>query len=140
AALPETLLESELFGHEKGAFTGAIAQKKGRFEMANRRSLFLYEIGEMSLSTQKKFLRVLQEREFERVGGTVPVKVDTRVIAATNKNLGFEAREGTSREDLCYRLNVIVIYLPPLRDRKDDIPLLAEHFLNKHRVNVSAPP
>jgi two-component system, NtrC family, response regulator AtoC len=140
AALPETLLESELFGHEKGSFTGAIAQRKGKFEMANRGTIFLDEIGEMTLSTQKKFLRVLQEREFERVGGTVPVKVDTRVVAATNKNLPNEVREGTFREDLYYRLNVIVIYLPPLRDRREDIPLLAVHFLDKHRVNVASGP
>jgi two-component system, NtrC family, response regulator AtoC len=140
AALPETLLESELFGHEKGSFTGAIAQRKGKFEMANRGSIFLDEIGEMTLSTQKKLLRVLQEREFERVGGTVPVKVDTRVIAATNKNLPSEVREGNFREDLYYRLNVIVIYLPPLRDRREDIPTLVGHFLDKHRINVSSQP
>jgi two-component system response regulator AtoC len=117
AALPETLLESELFGHEKGAFTGAIAQRKGRFEMANKGTIFLDEIGEMSLGTQKKMLRVLQEREFERVGGSVTVKIDTRVIAATNKNLPHEVGENRFREDLYYRLNVISIYLPPLRDR-----------------------
>jgi two-component system, NtrC family, response regulator AtoC len=140
AALPETLLESELFGHEKGSFTGAIAQRKGKFEMANRGTIFLDEIGEMTLSTQKKLLRVLQEREFERVGGTVPVKVDTRVIAATNKNLPSEVREGNFREDLYYRLNVIVIYLPPLRDRREDIPTLVGHFLDKHRINVSSQP
>lgn len=140
AALPETLLESELFGHEKGAFTGAIAQKKGHFERANRGTIFLDEIGEMTLSTQKKLLRVLQEREFERVGGTVPVKVDVRVITATNKNLPQEVREGAFREDLYFRLNVIEIYLPPLRDRRDDIPLLVEHFLHKHRISASASP
>ncbi|HUG14246.1 MAG TPA: sigma-54 dependent transcriptional regulator [Thermomicrobiales bacterium] len=140
AALPETLLESELFGHEKGSFTGAIAQRKGKFEMANRGTIFLDEVGEMTLSTQKKLLRVLQEREFERVGGTVPVKVDTRVIAATNKNLPAEVRDGNFREDLYYRLNVIVIYLPPLRDRREDIPMLIGHFLDKHRVSVSAQP
>lgn len=140
AALPETLLESELFGHEKGSFTGAIAQRKGKFEMAHRGTIFLDEIGEMTLATQKKLLRVLQEREFERVGGTVPVKVDTRVIAATNKNLPSEVRDGNFREDLYYRLNVIVIYLPPLRERRDDIPMLVGHFLDKHRVNVSAQP
>ncbi len=140
AALPETLLESELFGHEKGAFTGAIAQKKGHFERANRGTIFLDEIGEMTLSTQKKLLRVLQEREFERVGGTVPVKVDVRVITATNKNLPQEVREGAFREDLYFRLNVIEVYLPPLRDRRDDIPLLVEHFLHKHRISASAPP
>ncbi|MEA2525189.1 MAG: two-component system, NtrC family, response regulator AtoC [Thermomicrobiales bacterium] len=140
AALPETLLESELFGHEKGAFTGAIAQRKGRFEMANKGTIFLDEIGEMSLGTQKKLLRVLQEREFERVGGSVTVKIDTRVIAATNKNLPHEITEGRFREDLYYRLNVIAIYLPPLRDRGDDIQLLVEHFLHKHRAGPGAPP
>ncbi len=139
AALPETLLESELFGHEKGSFTGAIAQHKGRFEMANKGSIFLDEIGEMTLATQKKLLRVLQEREFERVGGTVTVKVDTRVIAATNKNLVQEVGEGRFREDLYYRLNVITVHLPPLRERKDDIPLLTEHFLNKHRYLPGSP-
>jgi len=140
AALPETLLESELFGHEKGAFTGAIAQKKGHFERANRGTIFLDEIGEMTLATQKKLLRVLQEREFERVGGTVPVKVDTRVVTATNKNLAQEVREAQFREDLYYRLNVIVIHLPALRERRDDIPLLIEHFLDKHRFSPSAQP
>lgn len=140
AALPETLLESELFGHEKGAFTGAMNQRKGRFELANKGSIFLDEIGEMTLSTQKKLLRVLQEREFERVGGTVSVKIDTRVIAATNKVLQQEIEANRFREDLYYRLNVISIYLPPLRDRRDDIPLLVEHFLNKYRANARAAP
>ncbi len=140
AALPETLLESELFGHEKGSFTGALNQRKGRFEMANKGTIFLDEVGEMTLSTQKKLLRVLQEREFERVGGSVSVKVDTRVVAATNKNLVQEVREGRFREDLYYRLNVISIYLPPLRDRKEDIPLLVEHFLHKHRYSSSSAP
>ncbi len=140
AALPETLLESELFGHEKGAFTGAMAQRKGRFELANKGSIFLDEIGEMTLSTQKKLLRVLQEREFERVGGTVSVKVDTRVIAATNKVLQQEVEENRFREDLFYRLNVIAIHLPALRDRRDDIPLLVEHFLDKHRATPRSGP
>jgi two-component system response regulator AtoC len=140
AALPETLLESELFGHEKGSFTGAIALHKGRFEMAHKGTIFLDEIGEMTLGTQKKLLRVLQEKEFERVGGTVPVKVDCRVIAATNKNLRHEVEQGHFREDLFYRLNVITIFMPPLRERKEDIPLLTEHFLNKYRYHAGAPP
>jgi len=140
AALPETLLESELFGHEKGAFTGAIAQRKGRFEMANKGTIFLDEIGEMTLSTQKKLLRVLQEREFERVGGSITVKVDTRVISATNKHLPTEIDEGRFREDLYYRLNVISIHLPPLRERRDDVPLLVDHFLHKHRYTAGSDP
>jgi two-component system response regulator AtoC len=140
SALPETLLESELFGHEKGAFTNALTQRKGRFEMAHKGSIFLDEIGEMSLSTQRKLLRVLQEREFERVGGSLPIRVDTRVIAATNKNLETEVEAGRFREDLYYRLNVIRIAMPPLRDRKDDVPLLVEHFLDKHRYSPSTPP
>ena len=140
AALPETLLESELFGHEKGAFTGAVNQRKGRFEMANKGTIFLDEVGEMTLSTQKKLLRVLQEREFERVGGSVPVKVDTRVISATNKVLPQEVESSRFREDLYYRLNVISIYLPALRDRLDDIPLLVEHFLSKHRPAIASGP
>jgi len=140
AALPETLLESELFGHEKGSFTGAINQRKGRFEMANKGTIFLDEVGEMTLSTQKKLLRVLQEREFERVGGSISVKIDTRVIAATNKILAQEIEAGRFREDLFYRLNVISIYLPALRDRKEDIPLLVEHFVHKYRhTSASAP-
>ena len=138
--MPETLLESELFGHEKGSFTGAVAQHKGRFEMAHKGTIFLDEIGEMTLGTQKKLLRVLQEKEFERVGGTVPVRVDTRVIAATNKNLRHEVEQGHFREDLFYRLNVITIYMPPLRERKEDIPLLVEHFLNKYRYTSGSPP
>ena len=140
AALPETLLESELFGHEKGSFTGALAQRKGRFEMANKGTIFLDEVGEMSLATQKKLLRVLQEKEFERVGGSISVKIDTRVIAATNKVLPHEIEQGRFREDLYYRLNVISIFLPPLRDRRDDIPLLVEHFLHKHRYLATASP
>jgi DNA-binding NtrC family response regulator len=129
AALPETLLESELFGHEKGAFTGAMSQRKGRFEQANRGTIFLDEIGEMSASTQKKLLRVLQERNFNRVGGNVLVNVDVRIIAATNRDLNEDVVAGKFREDLYYRLNVINIIVPPLRERKDDIPLLVQHFL-----------
>jgi two-component system, NtrC family, response regulator AtoC len=140
AALPETLLESELFGHEKGAFTSAIAQRKGRFEMADKGSIFLDEIGEMTLATQKKLLRVLQEREFERVGGNSTIKIDTRVIAATNKHLPEEIAEGRFREDLYYRLNIIAIHLPPLRERREDVPLLVEHFLNKFRSSPQAKP
>ena len=140
AALPETLLESELFGHEKGSFTGALVQRKGRFELAHKGTIFLDEIGEMTLGTQKKLLRVLQEKEFERVGGSVSVKVDTRVVTATNKNLADEVAAGHFREDLYYRLNVIHLHLPPLRDRKDDIPLLTEHFLHKHRFSPDSPP
>ena len=129
AALPETLLESELFGHEKGAFTGAQAKRKGRFELADGGSLFLDEIGEMSPATQAKILRVLQEKEFEPVGGDRTVSVDVRIIAATHKDLEKEVKEGRFREDLFYRLNVVPIIIPPLRNKKDDIPLLAEHFL-----------
>lgn len=140
AALPESLLESELFGHEKGAFTGAISQRKGRFELADKGTIFLDEIGEMTLATQKKLLRVLQEREFERVGGSLTVKIDTRIITATNKILTQEVEAGRFREDLYYRLNVISIYLPPLRDRAGDIPLLVENFVSKHRPASSSLP
>jgi two-component system, NtrC family, response regulator AtoC len=133
AALPETLLESELFGHEKGSFTGAIALHKGRFEAAHGGTIFLDEVGEMTLSTQKKLLRVLQEHEFDRVGGTQPIKVDVRVIAATNKNLREEVLHGRFREDLFFRLNVVPVHMPPLRERKGDIPALVSHFLDKHR-------
>jgi two-component system response regulator HydG len=129
AALPETLLESELFGHEKGAFTGAIEKKKGRFERADGGTIFLDEIGEMSLTTQTKILRVLQERDFEPVGGTKTIEVDVRIIAATNKNLEEEVKKGRFREDLYYRINVVPIIIPPLRERPEDIPLLAEYFL-----------
>lgn len=132
AALPENLLESELFGHEKGAFTGAINQKKGRFELAQGGTIFLDEIGEMPVSLQSKLLRILQNKEFERVGGEKTLKMDARVIAATNKNLAHEVEMGNFREDLYYRLNVFPIYLPTLVERKTDILLLAEHFLVKY--------
>lgn len=131
-ALPESLLESELFGHEKGAFTGAAARKLGRFELANKGTIFLDEIGEVSQSLQVKLLRVLQEREFERVGGTELVKTDIRIIAATNRNLEDMVAKGTFREDLYYRLNVVSIHVPPLRERREDIPLLADYFLHKY--------
>ncbi|MCA1960417.1 MAG: sigma-54 dependent transcriptional regulator [Desulfomonile sp.] len=140
AALPETLLESELFGHEKGAFTGAVNRRPGRFELADGGTIFLDEIGEMTLATQAKLLRVLQEREFEPLGSTRTVKVDIRIIAASNKVLKDEVEKGSFREDLFYRLNVVPITLPPLRERKEDIPLLIDHFLKiyneKNRRNV----
>ena len=129
AALTETLLESELFGHEKGSFTGATGQKLGRFELADGGSLFLDEVGEMSSTTQVKLLRVLQEQEFERVGGTEPITVDIRIITATNKHLLEEVEANRFREDLYYRLNVVPVQLPSLRDRREDIPPLAEYFL-----------
>jgi Nif-specific regulatory protein len=131
AALPDTLIESELFGYEKGAFTGANARKKGRFEMAEGGTLFLDEIGDINLSTQVKLLRVLQEREFERVGGTETVKINVRMIAATNKDMEKAIADGTFREDLYYRLNVFTIFVPSLRERKADMLLLADHFLDK---------
>ncbi|MCY7345822.1 MAG: sigma 54-interacting transcriptional regulator [Pyrinomonadaceae bacterium] len=132
AALPETLVESELFGYEKGAFTGADKRKKGRFEMADGGTLFLDEIGDLPLPTQIKLLRVLQEKEFERLGGTETIKVNVRLITATNKNLEDEIAKAVFREDLFYRLNVFTIFLPPLRERKSDILFLAEHFLGKY--------
>jgi len=132
AAIPETLIESELFGHEKGAFTGAIARKPGKFELADGGTLFLDEIGDVNPATQVKLLRVLQEKEFERVGGWETQKVNVRVIAATNRNLEECMAAGSFREDLYYRLNVFPIYMPPLRERKTDILLLAEHFLGKY--------
>ncbi len=134
AALTETLLESELFGYEKGAFTGANGQVKGKFELANGGTIFLDEIGDISAKLQADLLRVLQERRFYRVGGSQEVEVDVRIIAATNKNLAEEAQQGRFREDLYYRLNVIEIRLPPLRERREDIPLLAEHFV--HRISL----
>src|SRR5688572_17424209 len=129
AAIPEELIESELFGHTRGAFTGALTAKKGKFELADGGTLFLDEVGDMTLKTQAKVLRVLQEQKLEPVGGTGSVTVDVRVIAATNKNLEEEIRRGTFREDLYFRLNVIPFHVPPLRDRRQDVPLLARHFL-----------
>jgi DNA-binding NtrC family response regulator len=140
AALPETLIESELFGHEKGAFTDATARRTGQFELAHTGTLFLDEIGELSLVTQAKLLRVLQEREFTRVGGVQPIKVDVRIVAATNKNLEELVRKGQFREDLYYRINVIALYLPPLRERGEDIILLAKHFLAKRLEEERRPP
>ncbi|MBU6163247.1 MAG: sigma 54-interacting transcriptional regulator, partial [Myxococcales bacterium] len=131
-ALPEGVIDSELFGHEKGAFTGAIQMRKGRFEMADGGTLFLDEVGELTLSAQVKLLRVLQEREFERVGGTKTVKVDVRVITATSRQLEQLVESGRFRPDLYYRLNVFPIHMPPLRDRKTDITLLADHFVAKY--------
>lgn len=136
AALPEGLIESELFGHEKGAFTGAIKRKPGRFELANGGTIFLDEIGDLPLSTQSKILRVIQEREFERVGGTATLTVDVRIVAATNKNLEEEVKAGRFREDLFYRLNVILITLPPLRERREDIPSLIEFLMDKYRKKL----
>jgi len=140
AALPETLLETELFGHEKGSFTGAMTMRKGRFETANKGTIFLDEIGEMTLGTQTKLLRILQEREFERIGSNTPIQIDIRVIVATNRNLAQEVEKSRFREDLYYRLNVIHIHMPPLRERKEDIPLLVEHFLVKYRHAPGAIP
>ena len=145
SAIPENLLESELFGHEKGSFTGAMKQKNGKFEEAHNGTLFLDEIGDLVPSVQTKFLRVLQEKVFERVGGNAPIKVDTRIVAATNRNLELMSKQGDFREDLFFRLNVFPIHLPPLRERLEDIPLLAEHFLHRHaelaagRVKFLAP-
>ncbi|OGW51774.1 MAG: two-component system response regulator [Nitrospirae bacterium RBG_19FT_COMBO_42_15] len=133
AALTETLLESELFGHEKGAFTGAISKKEGRFELADKGTIFLDEIGDMSPATQAKVLRVLQEKEFERVGGTKTLKIDVRVIAATNKELDKEVKAGRFRDDLFYRLNVVTIHMPSLKERKEDIVPLSDHFLRYYK-------
>ena len=132
AAIPETLIESELFGHEKGSFTGATSMKRGQFEQADGGTLFLDEIADMSLNTQAKVLRALQEQQFTRVGGTKLLKVDVRVLAASNKDLLKEIEKGTFREDLFYRLNVVPIVVPPLRERRDDIPLLIRHFMRVH--------
>ena len=139
SAIPETLLEAELFGHVRGAFTGAVGNRQGRFEQAHRGTLFLDEVGTMSASLQARLLRVLQEREFERVGDSQTMKVDVRVIAATNADLARMVKEGTFREDLYYRLNVIPIHLPPLRERREDIPLLVHHFV-EHFGRAADPP
>ena len=141
SAIPETLLEAELFGHVRGAFTGAVGNRQGRFEQAHKGTLFLDEVGTMSAALQMKLLRALQEREFERVGDNHTIKVDVRVIAATNSDLGRMVAEGGFREDLYYRLNVIPVQLPPLRDRKEDIPILVQHFLDRYRpADPSAAP
>ncbi len=139
AALPETLIESELFGHEKGSFTDAYVRRVGQFELAHTGTLFLDEIGDLSAATQAKLLRVLQEREFTRIGGVHPIKVDVRFIAATNKNLEDLLREGLFREDLYYRINVLSLYLPTLRNRGEDIPLLVKHFLSKKAEEEKRP-
>ena len=139
AALPETLLESELFGHERGAFTGATSMRKGRFELADTGTLFLDEIGDIPLPLQAKLLRVLQERTFERVGGVKSIKIDVRIITATNRDLKDEVDKTRFREDLYYRLNVLHIHLPPLRERADDIPMLTEHFINKFSKLLNKP-
>jgi DNA-binding NtrC family response regulator len=139
AALPETLLESELFGHEKGAFTSAVGQRQGRFELADGGTIFLDEVGDVPATMQAKLLRVLQERRFERVGGTESIEVDVRVITATNRSLHKLVKQGTFRKDLYYRLNVVKIEVPPLRDRLEDIPLLASHFAEKYARPGEAP-
>ena len=139
AAINENLIESELFGHEKGSFTGAHTQKKGQFETADRGTLFLDEIGDLNIGMQAKILRALQEREIMRVGGTRPIKVDVRVIAATNRDLEAMVRDGRFREDLYYRLNIIPIVIPPLRNRRDDIPTLVEFFIAKHVAGSHRP-
>lgn len=139
AALPETLLEAELFGHEKGAFTGAVKQRRGRFELAHQGTLFLDEIGEISPVVQIKLLRVLQERQFERVGGNETIEVDVRLVCATQKDLKKEVEQGRFREDLYYRLNVVPVQLPPLRERKDDVLLIADHFLQMLATRMNQP-
>jgi two-component system NtrC family response regulator len=131
AAIPENLIESELFGHVKGSFTGAVRDREGKFELADGGTLFLDEIGDLRIDLQAKILRAIQERIIERVGGSKPVELDVRIVAATNRDLEREVREGRFREDLYYRLSVVTLHLPPLRERKSDIPLLAEHFLKK---------
>ena len=131
SALPDSLIESELFGHEKGAFTGAENRRKGRFELADGGTLFLDEIGDIPLSTQVKILRILQQREFERLGGTETIKVDVRIVAATNRNLEELIEKGEFREDLFYRINVFPIFIPSLRERRNDIPMLVNHFIEK---------
>jgi two-component system, NtrC family, nitrogen regulation response regulator NtrX len=140
AAIPEELIESELFGHVKGAFTGAVADRAGRFEQADRGTLFLDEIADMSLKTQAKVLRVLQEQRFERVGGAATVRVDVRVLAATNKDLATEIKEGRFREDLYFRLAVIPLVLPPLRERREDLPALVEHFVREFAREIGRRP
>jgi two-component system nitrogen regulation response regulator NtrX len=140
AAIPEDLIESELFGHEKGAFTGATSRRQGKFDQAHEGTLFLDEIGDMSLKTQAKILRILEEQRFERVGGNRAIQVDVRVVAATNKNLEEEIRQGNFREDLYHRINVIPIQVPPLRERRGDIPLLARYFLEELARENQAPP
>jgi Nif-specific regulatory protein len=139
-AIPEQLLESELFGHEKGAFTGAHQLKRGKFEAADRGTIFLDEIGEIPSSIQAKLLRVLQDHEFERVGSTRSMKADIRVIAATNSNLEKAVKEGRFREDLYYRLNVVCLHLPALRERKEDIPVLVDYFIAKYAAELKKPP
>src|SRR3954468_8497508 len=140
SAIPESLLEAEIFGHVRGAFTGAVGNRQGRLEQAHKGTLFLDEVGTMSTALQMKLLRVLQEREFERVGDSHTVKVDVRVVAATNSDLGRMVSEGQFREDLFYRLNVIPVQLPPLRERKDDIPLLVKHFLDRFSAQAATLP
>lgn len=135
-AIPSALLESELFGHEKGAFTGALKRKLGKFELANHGTIFLDEIGELDKNMQVKLLRALQQKEFDRVGGETTIRVDVRIIAATNRPLEEMVREGTLRDDLYYRLNVIPLFLPPLRERVEDIPLLTEHFISKLSAEI----
>jgi len=140
AAIQETLLESELFGHERGAFTGAVTRKKGRMEVADSGVLFLDEIGDMSPALQAKLLRALQERQFERVGGTSPIKIDIRLIAATNRNLLEAVKEGKFRPDLYYRLAVVTLTMPPLRERREDIPMLTHNFIKKYAERCQVKP